>query len=634
MSDPITVTKADANLPWAWLLRLRNRHFFVLDILLLSLTPFIALALRLGGFEPIQRYVVSLALFSLLGLIIKITLFWKAGLYVRYWRYASVDELVRIVIATSLASLLLNLPYYLVVVQLFPKLAIPRSVGPIDFLLTLLIVGGGRFTIRLAEEKRRRSLGLGKGQPTLVIGAGDAGCLIVRELYANPKLGLTPVGFIDDDPGKQGLMILELPVLGNRNQIEQVTQQYGIRQAIIAMPTAPGKTIRDLVNRCITAGLPVRTVPGIFEILGGQVTVNQIRNVEIEDLLRREPVQIDDTAVHNLLIGRRILVTGAGGSIGSELCRQIARHNPATLILLGHGEHSIFQLAQELASAYPHLPVTRAIADIRDAERIARLFARYQPQIIFHAAAHKHVPLMEENVEEAITNNILGTRTVTRAATANGVERLVLISTDKAVNPTSIMGASKRVAELIVCQEAQRQGRNYVSVRFGNVLGSRGSVVNIFREQIARGGPVTVTHPEMRRYFMTIPEAVQLVLQAVTLGNGGEVFVLDMGEPVKIVDLARDLIRLSGLEIGRDIDIVFSGIRPGEKLFEELFCTNDHDTRTRHDKIFVARNGGNLTPPGADNLDTQIDALIAAAYAGDPTSIRHWLKRIVPEYQT
>ena len=409
-------------------------------------------------------------------------------------------------------------------------------------------------------------------QRVLIAGAGEAGALILRELRANPQTGLIPVGFVDDDPHKQGMLIQRVRVLGSREPFPALVREHQVDQVIIAMPAAPGSAVREIVDICEQAGVRARIIPGMYELLSGAASIGQLRDVQIEDLLRREPVQTDTEQVAALIRGRRVLVTGAGGSIGSELCRQILRCEPAELIILGHGENSIFDIHNELrgwktgslkleagtaasksaasSNQHPASKFTPVIADIRDADRLAAVFAAHRPEIVFHAAAHKHVPLMEDNVEDAVTNNVLGTRRLVEASIAAGVEHFVLVSTDKAVNPSSVMGTTKRVAELIVQEAAQRTGRAFVAVRFGNVLGSRGSVVPFFQRQIAAGGPVTVTHPDVKRYFMTIPEAVQLVLQAAALGCGGEIFVLDMGEPVRIADLARDLIRLSGLEPG------------------------------------------------------------------------------------
>ena len=425
----------------------------------------------------------------------------------------------------------------------------------------------------------------------------------------------------------------------------EMVAAYKVRLVIIAMPTAPGKEIRDIVGICGEAGVQARIIPGMYELLGGSVSVNQLRDVQIEDLLRRAPVQIDAAQVATLVRGKRVLVTGAGGSIGSELCRQIARLDPAELVLLGHGENSIFDIHNELKGAgsrakdapstFDLEPSTihPVIADVRDADRLHAVLEQYRPEVVFHAAAHKHVPLMESNEVEAVTNNVLGTRNLVRAALQAGVTHFVLISTDKAVNPSSVMGATKRIAELIVQQAARQSGQGFVAVRFGNVLGSRGSVIPFFQKQIAAGGPVTVTHPEMRRYFMTIPEAVQLVLQAAALGHGGEVFVLDMGDPVYIKDLACDLIRLSGLEPDHDIDVVFTGLRPGEKLFEELFSDREAHTRTQHEKVFVSQNGRGHEADQASCLDAAVDELIAAAQRGDADEVRRLFRTLVPEYR-
>ncbi len=419
-----------------------------------------------------------------------------------------------------------------------------------------------------------------------------------------------------------------------------INNKYSIRQIIIALPTAPGKTIRAIVKLCEQAGVSTRIMPGLYELLDGKVSVNQLRKVEIEDLLRREPIKTDNSAVKALLHGQRVLITGGGGSIGGELCRQVLLCEPAQLVVLGHGENSVFEMENELRRHIarnapgdtPVCEVIGLIADLRMPGRLDAIFAQYHPQVVFHAAAHKHVPLMELNPSEAITNNVIGTRNVLDVCKRYGVELFVMISTDKAVNPTSIMGASKRAAELLVLQAARASGRRaaYVTVRFGNVLGSRGSVVLTFRQQIAAGGPVTVTHPDMRRFFMTIPEAVQLVLQAAVIGQGGEIFTLDMGEPVRLVDLAHDMIRLSGLEVGRDIDITYSGIRPGEKLFEELFIKGEDYRRTVNEKIFIARNAGSFVP---ERLNEMIAELENAAYHDDEMTIRSLFHRLVAEYQ-
>jgi FlaA1/EpsC-like NDP-sugar epimerase len=399
---------------------------------------------------------------------------------------------------------------------------------------------------------------------------------------------MEPVAFVDDDPTKAGMQIQGLPVLGICEHIPELVEQHRIQRIIVAIPSAPLGRQRTITAICEQTGVATHSLPGMFQLLAGHKTVSQLPEIDINHILQREPVELDQTGVAVNLSGASVLVTGAGGSIGSELCRQIARFNPAELILLGHGENSIYEIDLDLRLSYPHLRTVPVIADIRDQQRIDWVIREYQPDVIFHTAAHKHVPLMESSAGEAITNNVLGTQNVLWAAEEFGVERFVLISSDKAVNPTSIMGATKRLAELLVVASAQRTGRAYMAVRFGNVLGSRGSVIPVFQRQIAAGGPLTITHPEMRRYFMTIPEAVQLVLQASDLGQGGETFVLDMGKPVRILDLAKDLLTLSGLKPGRDIEIVYTGVRPGEKMSEELFLIREHSRPTRYPRIFVA----------------------------------------------
>lgn len=626
------------------LLRLRNRHLLVLDLLAFCVTPVLALWLRMDDLNSLVRYAEPLAFYALVAILIRWMIFIHSGLYSRCWRYASIDELARIIFAAVTATTLITLVFF-GILRPFGLISnnLPRSIPLLDGILALLAVGGLRYSIRLAERMRQhRQKHPENSTRVVILGAGEAGSMIVKEMRANPQLGLEPVAFLDDDRRKHGTFIHGVRVAGDRHRIRKVITDDRAQQAIIAMPTAPGKTIRELTRLCYEVDLPVKTVPGVFELLDGSITVNQLRSVDIADLLRREPVATDLSLVERLLKGKRVLVTGAGGSIGGELCRQIARCAPAELILVGHGENSIYEINNELRRKFESrllpakFPIVPVIADIRDLDRMRTVVEHYHPQVIFHAAAHKHVPLMEENAADAITNNVLATRNLLQVAASNGIERLVFISTDKAVNPTSIMGATKRVAELLVQDTAARTKRCFVSVRFGNVLDSRGSVVPLFRQQIAHGGPVTVTHPEVQRYFMMIPEAVQLVLQAAALGNGGETFCLDMGEPVRVADLARDLIRLSGMEVERDIEIVFTGMRPGEKMNEELhFCDEDYG-KTTCEKIFVARNGAHhvsIPEQEVPCLQSRIDALIAAARAGDAAEIRRVLQMIVPEYK-
>ncbi len=623
---------------------MRNRHLFLLDIVLLAVTPTLALVMRVDSAAWVASYAPALIRFTILALIIKLVIFFLFGLYRRYWRYASVDELVSIILAVGSAILIIAGVFFGAgILGLDNARSLPRSVPFIDGLLTLVVVGGSRFSVRIAAHKRRRSEQKNNSKTVLIVGAGDAGAVIARELLSSRHININPVGFVDDDPNKQKKSIHGIPVLGTRKDIPRLAKQYDVEEVVIAIPTAPGNVIREIRTLCEAAGVPSRTMPGMYEILSGQISVSQLRNVDIEDLLRREPICINAQDVEKMLSGKRVLVTGAGGSIGSELCRQMARWSPDHLILLGHGENSVFLIEQELRHRWPKLSLGVVVADIRDLPRLTAIFEQTKPQVIFHAAAHKHVPMMEANCADAISNNVGGTRALVQLAERFGVERFVLISSDKAVNPTNVMGVTKRVSEKIVQAVAQRTGRPYVAVRFGNVLGSRGSVVPTFREQIAWGGPVTVTHPEVTRYFMTIPEAVQLVLQAATLA-GTEcqtgVFVLDMGKPIKIVDLARDLIELSGKEVGRDIEIVFTGLRPGEKLFEELFRDGEDYRRTRHTKIFVANGepsaAGSPAPGGnADEADLNrlVDQLLQTAEKGQPQEIRRLLKEIVPNYR-
>ncbi len=610
---------------------MRNRHFFLVDLLLLPAAAVLAFALRLDTVS-FQRQ--GTALLAFMALIVPVQVITGAllGLYRRYWRYASVDELALVAGSVTLASVVGAAILFALLLPWASIRSFPRSVVLIDWLLALVAVGGPRFAVRLIEreqQRRRRKQRKGPVKRVLVIGAGDAGCMIVKEMQTNPQLGMIPAGFVDDNADKQGTHIHGVTVLGGRKDIPKLVREYRVSEVIIAMPTAPGDTIREIVQICEQAAIAVRTIPGIYELLSGQVGVRQIREVRIDDLLRRDPVRVDEDGVAEMIKGARVLVTGAGGSIGSEICRQAAHHGAGELVLLGHGENSLFQISGELRRDYPQLACHAVVADIRDRRRLGVILHRHRPQIVFHAAAHKHVPLMEENVEDAVTNNVLGTRNLVEAAAAHGVQRFVLISTDKAVNPTSIMGTTKRVAEMIVQSAARENGRVFVAVRFGNVLGSRGSVIPTFQKQIARGGPVTVTHPDVRRYFMTIPEAVQLVMQAAALGKGGEVFVLDMGEPVRIADLARDLITLSGFEPDRDVKITFTGLRPGEKLFEELFIEGEAYRRTRHEQIFVAANG--CAPPLVD-LPSEMDLLLRLARTGEESAVRQQLRRLVPEY--
>jgi FlaA1/EpsC-like NDP-sugar epimerase len=574
------------------ILGLRNRYFFVLDVLALLFIPALALTLRLDRLNWRPQFGQALILYTIVALLIRVPIFYGLGLYRRYWCYAGVNDLMLALSAVGLSTTALTVVFVSAQASLARySLASPRTLPLLDGMLTCLIIGGSRLGLRGLYHWCRQRHGVLGGRRVLVVGAGEAGTLVVREMRASPQLDMEPVAFVDDDPAKVGKRIQGLPVLGASGDIPKLVDRYQIQRIIVAIPSAPLRRQREIIAVCEQTGVATHNLPGIYEILAGHKTISRLPQIDINRLLHRDPIVIDPTEVAAYLAGATVLVTGAGGSIGSELCRQIARFNPAEVILLGHGENSIFEIGLDLRLSFPDLVAPQVIVDVRDQQRVNWAIEKYRPDVIFHAAAHKHVHLMEANVTEAITNNVLGTQNVLRAAEQYGVERFIFISTDKAVNPTSIMGATKRLAELLVVAAAQRSGRAYMAVRFGNVLGSRGSVVPVFQRQIAAGGPLTVTHPDMCRYFMTIPEAVQLVLQASELGQGGEIFVLDMGQPVRILDLTTDLIKLSGLEPGRDIKIVYTGIRPGEKLNEKLFLESEDYRRTKHSKIFVATDG-------------------------------------------
>ena len=625
------------------LLTLNNRHFFVLDALVFLVTPLLSICLRLDTITALEQYKYTILIATIIFLIIKLSLFCNFGVYRRYWRYASIDELNQItalmVGAVIIEVFLISIFDYLIYSNLY---IVPRSLPLLDGILSLVLVGGIRFSMRSVERaKQQKSKQYNSRDRVLIVGAGNAGVSILQEMQRNPKLGLYPVAFIDDDPQKLNLQIRDIPIVGNRFQLPEIVASLNIRQVVIAMPTAPGQIIREIVDICQAIGIKTSTLPGIHEILDNRCNLKVVREVKIEDLLRREPIETDTERVLQFIQGKKVLVTGAGGSIGSELCRQIFRCCPAEMILVGHGENSVFNIQQELEQVLQILrqennsdkkltKIVPFIADLRFRDRLEQAFINYQPELVFHAAAHKHVPLMEANQPEAISNNVLGTKNLLDLAVRYNVQNFVMISTDKAVNPTNVMGASKRVAEMLVLQAARRSGKPFVVVRFGNVLGSRGSVVPTFKQQIAKGGPLTITHPEICRYFMTIPEAVQLVLQASVLSHHGQIFMLNMGQPVKIVDLARDLIRLSGYEVGKDIEIIFTGLRPGEKLYEELFIPGEEYEPTKHEKLLIVKNASQMVP---ENLDLTVAMLDRAAVNNDANLIVLLLEELVAGYK-
>lgn len=591
--------------------RWRSVILALFDMIATVITPFVAFVIRFALDERSvpPQYIEVLTRALPVILPVRLAIYWMCGLYTQAWRYASVPELGRIVLGVSLDSIA-----WASIIYLLPNQGFPRSVFIISWFLNATVLGGARLALRLRSEWQiwRRKVQEGTRR-TLIIGAGDAGAMLAKEFAKHPELDSILVGFLDDDPAKQGFKVMGLRVLGTRAELERVVAQYKVTDLIIAMPSAKGRVVREVVEAGRRLGLQVRTLPGIYEVVNGSVSVSQIRDVQIEDLLRREEIRMDLEAIAAYLTDEVVLVTGAGGSIGSEICRQIAKFNPRELLLLGHGENSIYEINLELSEKFPHLSLRPIIADIQDEHRVQQIFEQHRPGVIFHAAAHKHVPLMEANPTEAIKNNVFGTLHVAKAAQKYRAKRFVLISTDKAVNPTSVMGATKRIAECIIQSLNEQSGTIFVAVRFGNVLGSRGSVVPLFKRQIASGGPVTVTHPEMQRYFMTIPEAAQLVIQAASMGQGGEVFVLDMGEPVRILDLARDLIRLSGFEPDEEIPVVFTGPRPGEKLFEELLTAEEGTEATCHQRIFVAK----LRAVEWDVLEELLACMRAAVATGE-----------------
>jgi len=605
---------------------IRNRFVFIGDIALIIISVLGSFALRVDA-EELKIYIQAVLLMCAVALIIKIPVYFYFGLYRRLWIYASTGELRLIAAAVTTASVLTSGVMTLLIVTDNVGRGMPRSALGIDWLLSLVLIGGSRFALRLLAEQSMAAHTNKKGKRAIIIGAGDAGALVVRELQKSAQLNLIPIGFLDDDPAKQKHSIHGVTVIGVVTDLSTSIDLHRVDEVIIAIPSAPGQLVRMVNDVCRQKGITSRTMPGIYELIGGKVSVNRLREVDITDLLRREPIRVNDEAVGATLAGKRVLVTGAGGSIGRELCRQIARRNPSKLVLLGHGENSIFEVLLELREDYPDLELIPAIADIRNPQRLSQIFHEHQPQVVFHAAAHKHVPLMEANIVEAVTNNIIGTHNITQTALDHNVERFVLISTDKAVRPSSIYGATKRMAEMIVLNAAQESNRAFTVVRFGNVLGSRGSIIPTFKNQIARGGPVTITHPDMYRFFMTIPEAVYLVLQAASMEHGSETFVLNMGEPVRILDLAEDLIRLSGLEPHRDIEIMFTGIRPGEKLTEELWDESTPLLKTLHPDIFRLDNDASSLNA---SLSQTIEQFSRLSHSNDTEAIINLLDELIP----
>ncbi|RNB87378.1 polysaccharide biosynthesis protein [Brevibacillus fluminis] len=566
----------------------RQRLLFLgtLDALIVTASVLTVYLLRFEFAVPqaekrlLPYVIISHVILNLLG-------FHWMKLYHRLLQYASMAEVIAIVKAVTIAELGCFF-LFRSVAAVFPDMTVPKSIY-IAWALIILGVGGSRIAWRLFRDTYLLEPTGMKRRNVLIIGAGQAGVLVTKELRYAKDSTLQPVAFIDDDRKRHRLELMGLPVVGGREAIHTAVERYDIQDIVIALPSVSQAEIAKIIDICKTTTASVKILPSIADVIKGKVSIGMIRDVQVEDLLGREPVKLDLDGIAGYVSNEVVLVTGAGGSIGSELCRQLLRFSPKKLLLLGHGENSIYEIDMELRRTFHEAVLVPVIADVQDRRRLEEIFAQHRPSVIFHAAAHKHVPLMELNPAEAIKNNVLGTRNVAECAHRFGASHFVMVSTDKAVNPTSVMGVTKRLAELLVQGMGRYSTTKYVAVRFGNVLGSRGSVIPAFKKQIGHGGPVTVTHPDMIRYFMTIPEAVQLVIQAGSLANGGEIFILDMGKPVKIVQLARDLISLSGFKPEVDIKIEYTGIRPGEKLYEELLTREEGITATKHDRIFISQ---------------------------------------------
>ena len=595
------------------------------DAALINLSVYVGLLVRFNGHIPAHYFWLYFPRVALARAALGLVVFNLGGLYRGLWRYASIRELVQVFEVVTINSVPFIIAGFAGLLHGFP-----RSVVLLSWVLDVILLGGVRLTARLQME-HRGAVPPRSTDPAvrrvLIVGAGQAGMLVARELQRRAERKYQPVGLIDDDPAKRRMRVAGLEVLGGRGDLPRLIQRLDVQDVIVAMPSAPAEVIREIYDTC-GSRVRLRTLPGMYEVIDGQVSAAQIRDVQIEDLLGRQPVHVDLDEIALYLRDERVLITGGGGSIGSELCRQIARFGPSSLFVLGNEENAIFEVQQELQFRHPALALTPLIANIRDECRMRQIFQQVRPTVVFHAAAHKHVPLMEQHPHEAVKNNVTGTRICAQMAVSYGAKRFVLISTDKAVNPTSVMGATKRVAELICRYHNDIGDTRFVAVRFGNVLGSRGSVLPLFRQQLARGGPLTVTHPDMERYFMTIPEAVALVIQAGAMGRGGEICVLDMGRPVRIVDLARNLIRLSGLEVDRDVRIVFTGVRPGEKMCEEVLSAEEGTKSTRHSRIFVALSD-EISSTFWEDL-TGLEAVANTASA--PETLLACLARLVPTY--
>lgn len=605
----------------------RTLALVLMDIMAIMISSFASLYIRYEfSFSAIRDdFMLNFERLLPLNIAVGLLLFMVFKLYRSVWRYASATELVNIVFATTGSAVVQ------VLICMVTGFSMPRSYYFIYWLLLFGLVTCIRFSyriIRMFRSKYREKVHGPKKLSVMLIGAGAAANAILKENEVSQYLNMQIKCIIDDQPGCHGKIMRGVPIVGGRDKIVEAAEQYGIDEIIFAIPSANTKTRKEILDICKETGCKLLALPGVYQLINGDVSVSELKEVEIEDLLGREPIEINNAEVLDYVQGKTVLVTGGGGSIGSELCRQIAAHNPRQLVIVDIYENNAYEIQQELLRKYPELNLEVLIASVRNTKRMNHIFETYRPQIVYHAAAHKHVPLMETSPNEAVKNNVFGTYKTAQAADRYGVEKFVLISTDKAVNPTNVMGTSKRICEMVVQMMNRKSKTNFVAVRFGNVLGSNGSVIPLFKKQIAAGGPVTVTHPDIIRYFMTIPEAVSLVLQAAVYARGGEIFVLDMGEPMKIVDLARNLIKLSGYKVDEDIEIVFTGLRPGEKMYEELLMDEEGLRQTANKRIFI----GKQIAFDENVFEQQLEKLGEAA-GQETVDIRPLLKEIVTTYQ-
>lgn len=604
--------------------RIRQIILITLDFIMIALSNFISIETMLKDYLPYNNqytivYGVAIV-YSLIGLC---SICYFNG-YSSLWRYAEIDEVIIIAKACIINTILL------IGVVLFMKLSIPIYFYYINYIMNVAVICAIRIGYRYVRQFKLRKMTSSNVSRVLIIGGGSGGSMVINELYDNPQLNKVPVAVVDDDVNKIGRLMHGVPILDTTHEIESIVEKMKIDEIIFSIASANNEAKQKILNRCNQTNCKVKTIPGIYEIIDGKVDIKKIRDVEIKDLLGRKPIEVDINKISNYITDKVVLVTGGGGSIGSELCRQIASNNPKMLVLVDIYENNAYEIEQELLRTYKeNINLKTIIASIRDKNRMDKVFEQYKPDVVFHAAAHKHVPLMEVSPGEAIKNNIFGTKNIAELAHKYEVSRFVLISTDKAVNPTNIMGATKRATEMIIQTMNESSKTEFVAVRFGNVLGSNGSVIPLFKKQIEEGGPITVTHPEIIRYFMTIPEAVQLVIQAGAMAKGGEIFILDMGQPVKILDLATNLIKLSGLEPGVDIKINYSGLRPGEKLYEELLMAEEGILETYHEKIFI----GKPIDLDKESLNLKLNKLKEIIKNEEIDLIEPLMKEIVPTYK-